>query len=224
MGMMMIRRQTTTASAMIRFILRFCLHIIRLVSRADLWNLAPWASKCGRGGVAAAADATRGRGRGGRDGRGGARLGLVGEVGRLVLKRLRLVQVLQHDVDVLLPAPDGGTGMGWRARARATAGAGAGEGRRERTHDTLDLIDLPLHVVDAGRRRARHVCGGRFRRRRGLLAPRLLGFCYLYSLTSVHESRPVHESHVAKLRASLASCWRVREHGGVPGLRAREPG
>ena len=62
-------------------------------------------------------------------------------------------------------------GAGWRARARATAGAGAGEGRRERAHDTLDLIDLPLHVVDARRRRARHVCGGRLHHRRGLLAP-----------------------------------------------------
>ena len=37
--MMMIMRQTTMASPMIRFILRFCLHIIRLVSLADLWNL-----------------------------------------------------------------------------------------------------------------------------------------------------------------------------------------
>ena len=36
MGMMMIIRQTTTARAMMRFILRFCLHIIRLVSLADL--------------------------------------------------------------------------------------------------------------------------------------------------------------------------------------------
>ena len=37
--------------------------------------------------------------------RGGARLSLIGQVGGLVLERLRLVQVLQHDVDVLLPAP-----------------------------------------------------------------------------------------------------------------------
>ena len=44
----------------------------------------------------------------------------------------------------------------WRRRARATACAGTGEGRRERAHDTLDLIDLPLHIVDAGRGRAGH--------------------------------------------------------------------